>query len=339
MKSSDLKVIAIILSVALLFTIITSNAVSIASVVMLAKGGMGAVQTQSGTGTNNGTQVTPDANTGTNGGGTVDNNGGTATTPDANTNTQNGTGNNAATNNGGTTNNGGAAANNGGATNNGGTANNGGSTAGGQTANKIDKEALAMFRKAAKDIHENGVAGYHKVNQQEIVEIDVGGNDKLKDLIAGFLNPGDSVSEKGSDDAKNRMPISDCSESYFQSVSKVEQGGNYVITIVMKDQLNPSYNDPDGLQKMSRDFLDMKDVHETVKTNTAVKLLVKELTTGEMNYKAYTIVATMTKDGKFVNIKHSCDAELTAVAKLTIGPTINGSGILRFTTEFSDFKY
>ena len=42
MKSSDLKVVAIILSIALFFTIITSNAVSIASVVILAKGGSSA---------------------------------------------------------------------------------------------------------------------------------------------------------------------------------------------------------------------------------------------------------------------------------------------------------
>ena len=39
MKNSDMKVIAIILSIALFFTIVTSNVVSIASVVYLAKGG------------------------------------------------------------------------------------------------------------------------------------------------------------------------------------------------------------------------------------------------------------------------------------------------------------
>ena len=39
MKSSDLKVVAIILAIALFFTIVTSNAVSIASVALLAKGG------------------------------------------------------------------------------------------------------------------------------------------------------------------------------------------------------------------------------------------------------------------------------------------------------------
>ena len=37
MKNADMKVIAIILSIALFFTIVTSNAVSVASIVFLAK--------------------------------------------------------------------------------------------------------------------------------------------------------------------------------------------------------------------------------------------------------------------------------------------------------------
>ena len=55
MKSSDLKVVAIILSIALFFTIITSNAVSIASVVILAKGGTPAAGNVAGGGTVSGT--------------------------------------------------------------------------------------------------------------------------------------------------------------------------------------------------------------------------------------------------------------------------------------------
>ena len=79
MKSSDLKVVAIILSIALFFTIITSNAVSIASVVILAKGGTAAPaqQQQQGTDVNQPQQ-------GTNNGGYVDNSNqqqGTAVTP------------------------------------------------------------------------------------------------------------------------------------------------------------------------------------------------------------------------------------------------------------------
>ncbi len=325
MKNSDMKIIAIILAIALFFTIITSNAVSIASVVLLATDSTATEDTsadQQGANTNQPAANTnqPAANTNQPAANTNQ--------PAANTNTNTNTNTPAANNNAGTSTDAPAANNNAGGT----------STDAPAATGAIDKEALAMFQKAAKDIHENGVAGYRKTNKQEIVEIDVGGNDAIANLIASFLKPGESVNEKGTDDAKNRMPISDCSESYIKSVTKAEQGDNVVITIVMNDQVNPSYDDTDGLVKMTRDFLDMKDVHETVKTNSAVKVLVRELTTGEMNYKAFTIVATMTKDGKFVNIKHSCDADLIADAKLIVG-SLKGSGVLRFTAEFSDFKY
>ena len=67
MKSSDLKVVAIILSIALFFTIITSNAVSIASVVILAKGGTAApAQQQQGTDVNQQQQSNNNVNTNTN---------------------------------------------------------------------------------------------------------------------------------------------------------------------------------------------------------------------------------------------------------------------------------
>ena len=105
MKSSDLKVVAIILSIALFFTIITSNAVSIASVVILAKGGTGTTVVQDGTATTPGgttsttpggtVSTTPGGTTSTTPGGTTSTTpGGTQTTPDAtqpnggNTNTQ-----------------------------------------------------------------------------------------------------------------------------------------------------------------------------------------------------------------------------------------------------------
>ena len=70
MKNSDMKVIAIILSIALCLTVLTSNVVSIASVVILAKGG---TAVEAGTNTdvnapagNAGTQTqTPAGNSGT----------------------------------------------------------------------------------------------------------------------------------------------------------------------------------------------------------------------------------------------------------------------------------
>ena len=54
MKNSDMKVIAIILSIALFFTIVTSNIVSIASIGVLLTGGTAAPADQGGNGGNGG---------------------------------------------------------------------------------------------------------------------------------------------------------------------------------------------------------------------------------------------------------------------------------------------
>ncbi len=322
MKNSDMKVIAIILSIALFFTIVTSNAVSIASVVFLAKGqtaqqgnvnAPGGNNGSTGTDVNTGADTNTDANTGADTNADANANANTDANANANTNTNTNT--NTGTNNGGTT----------------------------SSNSKIDKEALAMFQKAAKDINSKGVAGYSYKSWQAIESIDVGGNDKIKGLIEGFLTKEEDaetkVQAKGSDDAKRRMPISNCSESTIESVSKKASGSNVVITLVMKDVTNPGKNDKDGLNLMSRDFLYMEDVHNTVKTDSAVKLLVKSLNKGEITYKAYTITATMTKDGKFVEITHKCSAQLVADATLAFNIPLSGNGVLQFNVRYWDFKY
>ncbi len=332
MKNSDMKVIAIILSIALFFTIVTSNAVSIASVVFLAKG-----QTATEGTVDAGTATTPDAGTATTPSGSTATtpSGSTATTPSGSTSTTP-----EATQPAG---NAGSSATP--------DANKPADNAGNADANKpadkapaskIDKEGLAMFQKAAKDINTKGVAGYSYKSWQAIERINVGGNDKLKGLIESFLTKEEDaetkVQEKGSEDAMRRMPISNCSESTIESVTKTASGSNVVVTIVMKDVTNPAKTDTDGLNLMSRDFLYMEDVHETVKTDSAVKLLVKSLDKGEITYKGYTITATMTKDGKFVEITHKCAAELVADAKLIVG-SIQGDGVLVFNVRYWDFKY
>ena len=321
MKNSDMKVIAIILSIALFLTIVTSNAVSIASVVFLAKGQTATEGTVGNDGaTNNDANANADANANTDNGASSgsDNAATVETTAPAAGETQ---------------------------------APAAGETqapAAGETqapaasASKIDKEALAMFQKAAKEINTKGVAGYSYKSWQAIESINVGGNDKLKGLIEGFLTKEEDaetkVQAKGSEDAMRRMPISNCSESTIESVSKKASGSNVVITIVMKDVTNPAKTDTDGLNLMSRDFLYMEDVHETVKTDSTVKLLVKSLDKGEITYDDYTITATMTKDGKFVEITHKCSAKLIADAKLIVG-SIQGDGVLQFNVKYWDFKY
>ena len=330
MKNSDMKVIAIILSIALFLTIVTSNAVSIASVVFLAKGQTATEGTVGNDGaTNNDANANADANANTdNGASSGSDNAATVetTAPAAGETQAPAAGETQAPAAGETQ-----------------------APAAGETqapaasASKIDKEALAMFQKAAKEINTKGSAGYSYKSWQAIESINVGGNDAIKGLIEGFLTKEEDaetkVQAKGSEDAMRRMPLSNCTEATVESVSKKASGSNVVVTIVMKDVTNPGKEDKDGLNVMSRDFLYMEDVHNTVKNDGTVSKLVKSLDKGEITYKAYTITATMTKDGKFVEITHRCAAELVADATLAFNIKLAGNGVLVFNVKYWDFKY
>ena len=163
----------------------------------------------------------------------------------------------------------------------------------------------------------------------------------LTDLIMGFMtseaDAAVDTSAKGSDDAKNRMPLSNCSAGACKATA-AKDGDNYVVTIVMNDQINPAKTDTDGLRVMSKDILYMEDVEDTIKNDETVSAIVKELKRGEINYKAYTIKATMTADGKFISIDHDCVADL--VADIVVGQgDVSGSGQLGFHTRYTNFQY
>ncbi len=319
MKNSDMKVIAIILSIALLFTIITSNAVSVVSVITLLKDG--------GTVAAEGTQ-TESGDAATNSG---------ATNSGA---TNSGATNSGATNSGATDS---GAADKGDANADAPATDNGGAAA----DNAILADPFAAYSKAANDIHTKGIAGYKKIGWQA-VEGDLQLSKfsflagTLTSLISGFMTEKDAAEvndcPKGSDDAKNRMPASNCSKSYVKSATAVQEGENYVVTIVLNDFTNPSYDDPDGLQLMSREFLDIKDVIETVATDETVSKIVSKVD-GTIVYKDYTITATMNAKGEFIKIVHfgrgDINADVTAVG---VGD-LQASGALSFNAEYYDFVY
>ena len=106
----------------------------------------------------------------------------------------------------------------------------------------------------------------------------------------------------------------------------------------MNDQVNPSYNDADGLVKMSRDFLDMKDVINTVATDATVSKIVSKVD-GTITYKEFTITAKMNANGQFTDIVHysvaSMEADVSAVA---VGD-LHASGALAFNAHYYDFVY
>lgn len=322
-----MKVIAIILAIALCLTVLTSNVVSIASVVILAKGG-----TVVEAGTNTGTNT--DASTGSSGTQTPAGNSGTQTqTPagDSTATTAAPSGNTGATQ---------------------APSGNTGATQAPAATNGIDAEALAMFQKAAAEINGSGAAGYTKLSWQEIKDFKASDNatvnDALKGLIGNFMTTKEKaeqdpkISEKGSEDAMRRFPASNCSQDKIKSVTKKEANGNYIITIVLKDENNLTKADTDGLNVMSRDILYIEDVKDTVQNDATVSKIVTDLKKAEINYKEYTITAEMTKDGKFVNVTHYCEAALAADAdgKVLVVPfSVSGSGVLAFNVIYKDFKY
>lgn len=321
MKNSDMKVIAIILSIALFFTIITSNAVSIASVVLLALDGTGA-QTEAPAG-EQGDQSSQTSNQPSN---QVNSN--NTQTNNTTNNTQNNTQtNNTQTNNtqNNTTNNNTSADNN---ANNNATA---------TDDNPIAKDPLAAYQKAAKDIHDNGSAAYNKIGWQTPLKIEGLGilDSIIVPILESFMTTEDEaevkVNAKGSDDAKNRMPISNCTADTVKSATAEKlDNGNYKVVIVMKEEVNPSYQDTNGIAVMSREFLDYKDVEKEAANIAVVKSLE-----GEIKYVDYTITAEMTADGKFVSITHYGIGYI----KANLNGSINASGELEFNAKYTDFVY
>ena len=338
MKSSDLKVVAIILAIALFFTIVTSNAVSIASVVLLAKGDNGStiVDGNNGNNGNNGgnggnNNSTPADNNGNNST-PADNNGGDSNTPADNNSGNGGSSNTPADNNSG----------NGGGSN--APANNNSGNGGNANSNEWDKTKTFNFYKAACDkITSTGAAGHTRKEWQEIAALNLGSaSSMLKPIIQSFMKTEDqaseSVSDKGSDDAKRRMAPCGADISYVKSATKKDlSNGNYQITIVMNDENTPKKGSK-GVAAMATGILYMEDVQETVKNDSTVSKVVKSLDKAEIIYQAYTIVAEMTKDGKFVSIEHHTDGAISASAKLSVG-SMNGTGTLAFYSKWYNFKY
>ena len=212
------------------------------------------------------------------------------------------------------------------------------------TMPQTKEEVLAFYQSAAQDIAENGSAGYNKKDWQSIDKMSftgAGGN-LLQPIIEGFMTKEENAevqaSEKGSDDAKNRMPISNCTADTVESATIETKGDNYLITIVMKEQVNPEKTDVDGIAVMSDNILYASDVIEIIETDDTINKVIKEVNNLTLDYKEYTIQAEMTKDGKLVNITQIGVMDVAADAKLVVGST-QVEGTITFNTVYSDFQY
>jgi hypothetical protein len=85
---------------------------------------------------------------------------------------------------------------------------------------------------------------------------------------------------------------------------------------------------------MSREFLDINDVKKTVVEDPTVSKVVSKLD-GTINYKAYTITATMNSKGQFVDITHYGVGYIDA----TLNGSLHANGELEFNAKYYDFQY
>ncbi|MBQ6837742.1 MAG: hypothetical protein IJO44_02780 [Clostridia bacterium] len=322
MSNSNIKVIAIIATIVLVFTLITSNAVSVASVIFLAKG-----TTQTGTVANTNNDVNVNTNNGaSNNTNTPANNGGNTAA------TQTPSGNTAATQAP-------AGNNNSGNTATTAPAGNGGNTA---TAGEWDKaKVFDFYKNAAHDLATTGKAGYNKIEWQVLENLQVGSVGKiLQPVIDNFMTTKEEaevqVQEKGSEDAKNRFP--DCTLTDLSKVASATKkdlpNGNYEITIIMQDEDTPMNEESSFLAKVTSSVLFWEDIERTIKEDVAV---VSAINSRSVNYKGYKITAEMTQDGKFVTLGHYATVDIKANAKIVV--TLDIGGTLYNNCEYTDFKY
>ena len=347
MKSRDLKIIAVILAVALVFTVIASNAVSVASIVFLAKNDIVEAnsgeqvqqaqpqQQQQSTVVNPGTSsstVTPEANQPS-----TDSN--AAATPDA---SQSADSNAAAT----------PDANQ--SADNGGTA----------TATKSNKEVLEIYttvmNKAKKD-----KPGYKKVEYQELPSdaqnrvITEGSNlvGTLLDLVdqldlmtskeAAEADP--EIVEKGSD--MRWFPVYKCEKGcYLTDVNAIEStkyedlgNGKARITIELKDEQNPepmaegASTSPSNVGAMFSP-LSKKDIDNTL-NGGVVSAVVKDITYSLTYHDCTAVVEYDTKTNQIIRLEQYMDVAIKADAKVILSKINIEKQELFNTMIISDLQY
>lgn len=312
MKDSWFKVISIALAVALVFTIVTSNIVSITAISSLrkAKASTGTV-VPAGKDSNEGKKNDDNNNTEqTNNVTTADTN--DTTVADTTASSGSGSGSNNVT------------------------------TTQPKTQAMSKAEILTIYKNAVNKVKNNGAAGYNKKEWQELPELAIGTNDKLNNFVtekaANYMTTEDEAkveeNAKGSDDAKRRFPACTLTDvSKIQKATCEDKGTYYKITIVMQDDDTPS-TENNILGEITNSVLYKEDIMKEVDSLKVVN--IKSLS---VLYDDFTITCEITKDGKFRSMKHFASVDISVSATILLIPLNNGKGKLLNHCEYWDFKY
>ncbi len=307
MKDSWFKVISIALAVALVFTIVTSNIVSLTAISVLKKAKADTI-VQEGDPSNT-TKTTEEDNAGP-----VDN-----TIASDNTEDTTAAGTDSTTSGG-----------------------SGGGTTAQQKQGMSKAEVLNIYKNAINKVKNNGAAGYNKKEWQELPELAIGTNETVNNYVtekaAGYMVTKEDAkveeNAKGSDEAKRRFPACTLTDvSKIQKATCEDKGSYYKITIVMQDDDTPS-TEKNILGEITNSVLYKEDIMKEVDGLKVVK--IKSLS---VLYNDFTITCEITKDGKFRSMKHFATVDISVSATILFIPLNNGKGKLLNHCEYWDFKY
>ncbi len=207
-------------------------------------------------------------------------------------------------------------------------------------------EITDFYKKAVDDI-KAGKAGYTKKEWQNVDAVNIGAsvvNSAVTSVLGSFMtveaDAEEQINALGSDEAKNRIgawTLTDLSQ--VASATCVQDGSNYKITIIMKDEDTPK-KEGSVLGQVTNSLLYWEDIEETLTTDPTVTKILTGFSNIQVVYKGYKIEAVMTPDGKFVSIDHTADVDiLIGQAKILVFTIENKSGHMWNYCKFYNFQY
>ena len=206
---------------------------------------------------------------------------------------------------------------------------------------------ITAFYKNAVDAVRGGAAGYTKKEWQNVDNVNIGGslvNNAVTSVLGSFMtveaDATEQISAKGSDDAKNRIaPWTLTDLSKVASATCVQDGSNYKITIIMKDENTPKKSGS-VLGQVTGALLYWEDIETTLTSDPTVTKILTGFSGIEVIYKGYKIEAVATPDGKLISVDHTADVDIIIGEAKIIGIGIkNKSGHMWNYCKFYNFTY
>ncbi len=206
------------------------------------------------------------------------------------------------------------------------------------------EEILAAYRQAVKNVRSGG-AGYNNKTWQSARVVQMTGIAAVDEFVNTELNRratpearAETVGyEKGTQAAMAGFP--DCSlEDADQIVyaASEQRGENVNLTIIMQDEDTPLSVENSMLGKVTDIILFKNEIERELRETLPV---IKDYEYSVL-YRGFEIVCELTKDGKFVSLRHHAVAEVNvSTVRLFLFTLTDKSGVLIMDSDFSDFVY